>query len=326
VLNKLVSKNEAVTNQVSEIISQVENYRSQKRVIVQCHGVFDLLHPGHILHLEEAKKLGLTYFGFGRWGRNGVVTHHTVHDSLVEITKDKPKDINMPIAGTSSGTPKVPVKENLDMEFEGFLTEAIKVGKHQEPKFLTNVDGKVRVFMVRRSAATEAHQNGGEVVKADKGYIIKLKENIDVQINLKPIQETRTDSSGDTSSSGSLTTESRDCECTTSAKDTTTTEETCGCNTSTEKTTRSTGKTIAEAKAKWSKTKSTSKEKVSEALGDEPGMSLSGASKEKLGKDGKVTMTELTGDETTLSISAQKEDELKKAGISLSTFKAKKFV
>ncbi len=57
-LNKLVSKNETVTNQVSEIISQVENYRSQKRVIVQCHGVFDLLHPGHILHLEEAKKLG----------------------------------------------------------------------------------------------------------------------------------------------------------------------------------------------------------------------------------------------------------------------------
>ena len=277
---------------------------------------------------EEAKKLGLTYFGFGRWGKNGVVTHHTVHDSLVEVTKDKPKDVNMPLVGTSSGTPKAkaPVKENLDMEFEGFLTEAVKVGKHQEPKFLTNKDGKVRVFMVRRSAATEAHQNGGEVVKADKGYIIKLKENIDVQINLKPIQETRTDSSGDTSSSGSLTTESRDCECTTSAKDTTTTEETCSCGTNTEKTTSSKTKTVAEAKANWSKTKSASKEKVSEALGDEPGMSLSGASKEKLDKAGKVTMTELTGDETTLSISAQKEDELKKVGISLSSFKSKKFV
>jgi hypothetical protein len=37
-------------------------------------------------------------------------------------------------------------------------------------------------------------------------------------------------------------------------------------------------------------------------------------------------MTELTGDETTLSIGAQKEDELKKVGISLSSFKAKKFV
>jgi rfaE bifunctional protein kinase chain/domain/rfaE bifunctional protein nucleotidyltransferase chain/domain len=54
----LVSKNETKSNQVSEIISQLENFRSQKRVIVQCHGVFDLLHPGHILHLEEAKSLG----------------------------------------------------------------------------------------------------------------------------------------------------------------------------------------------------------------------------------------------------------------------------
>ena len=25
--------------------------------ISQCHGTFDLLHPGHVLHLEEAKKL-----------------------------------------------------------------------------------------------------------------------------------------------------------------------------------------------------------------------------------------------------------------------------
>ncbi len=28
------------------------------RAIVQCHGVFDLLHPGHIRHLEAAKRLG----------------------------------------------------------------------------------------------------------------------------------------------------------------------------------------------------------------------------------------------------------------------------
>jgi rfaE bifunctional protein kinase chain/domain/rfaE bifunctional protein nucleotidyltransferase chain/domain len=53
-----VLKNEAASNQFSEIILQIENYRSQNKVIVQCHGVFDLIHPGHILHLEEAKSLG----------------------------------------------------------------------------------------------------------------------------------------------------------------------------------------------------------------------------------------------------------------------------
>ena len=30
------------------------------RKVVLCHGVFDLVHPGHIIHFEEAKKM-LTY-------------------------------------------------------------------------------------------------------------------------------------------------------------------------------------------------------------------------------------------------------------------------
>lgn len=32
--------------------------RSEGKKIVLCHGVFDLVHPGHIIHFEEAKKLG----------------------------------------------------------------------------------------------------------------------------------------------------------------------------------------------------------------------------------------------------------------------------
>jgi rfaE bifunctional protein nucleotidyltransferase chain/domain len=32
--------------------------RSAGKKIVQCHGTFDLLHPGHIVHFEEAKALG----------------------------------------------------------------------------------------------------------------------------------------------------------------------------------------------------------------------------------------------------------------------------
>lgn len=31
---------------------------AEGRTIVQCHGTFDLLHPGHVYHLEEAKELG----------------------------------------------------------------------------------------------------------------------------------------------------------------------------------------------------------------------------------------------------------------------------
>lgn len=32
--------------------------REQGKKIVQCHGTFDLVHPGHVYHLEEAKELG----------------------------------------------------------------------------------------------------------------------------------------------------------------------------------------------------------------------------------------------------------------------------
>lgn len=35
-----------------------DQLRAQGKRIVQCHGTFDLLHPGHIHHLEEARALG----------------------------------------------------------------------------------------------------------------------------------------------------------------------------------------------------------------------------------------------------------------------------
>ena len=33
-----------------------ESIRQQKKTIGLCHGVFDLLHPGHLRHLAKAKK------------------------------------------------------------------------------------------------------------------------------------------------------------------------------------------------------------------------------------------------------------------------------
>jgi rfaE bifunctional protein nucleotidyltransferase chain/domain len=35
-----------------------ERLRASGKRLVQCHGTFDLLHPGHIVHLEDARKLG----------------------------------------------------------------------------------------------------------------------------------------------------------------------------------------------------------------------------------------------------------------------------
>ncbi len=41
-----------------ELAEIIQELKEQGKIIVQCHGVFDLLHPGHIKHFEAAKKLG----------------------------------------------------------------------------------------------------------------------------------------------------------------------------------------------------------------------------------------------------------------------------
>ncbi len=43
---------------IEELRQEMTRLRNENRRIVHCHGVFDLLHVGHIRHLEQAKKLG----------------------------------------------------------------------------------------------------------------------------------------------------------------------------------------------------------------------------------------------------------------------------
>jgi nicotinamide mononucleotide adenylyltransferase len=386
---------------------------------------------------QEAQQLGLQYFGFGRYGKDGKVTHHSVNDKLVAITKVKPPEPTIPTSG-SSGMKKV--NEDFEQLFEavsitisgdtveevksamklltskeepeeqqeqyqlsnsgaynlltlGQITEATSLEKfraaasqrekeHKQREsemkarhaagkedmsgaierltqrlnkeetvneisvntlqsyrqkatidaidrassgkggsldrmlnvqrakekidvaqdkertqvqqtsmsesFVKDKNGKVRVFMLRRAAAKEAHQNGGVVHKQGVGYVIKLKENEDVTIINQSIQEETRSSTG---VSSSRITEGAGCSC--------------GGETS-----------INQGRQKISleQTKKKLKKKVSESIdrGIEPGMSM------------KKPVDELTGDETTLSIGDQKEDELKKQGIRLSTFKSKK--
>lgn len=43
---------------IDEIAALLKEDKNKGFKIVQCHGVFDLIHPGHIKHIEEAKKQG----------------------------------------------------------------------------------------------------------------------------------------------------------------------------------------------------------------------------------------------------------------------------
>lgn len=43
---------------IDELSNILDGLRNQEKKIICCHGVFDLLHPGHIRHFEAAKKKG----------------------------------------------------------------------------------------------------------------------------------------------------------------------------------------------------------------------------------------------------------------------------
>ena len=44
--------------ELSDLAKDLEAARSAGKKIVHCHGVFDLLHIGHIRHFEQAKSFG----------------------------------------------------------------------------------------------------------------------------------------------------------------------------------------------------------------------------------------------------------------------------
>ena len=230
-------------------------------------------------------------------------------------------------------------------EFEEMLSE------NEKPNYMKDNNGKIRVFMLRRNAAKEAHLKGGTVQqntdKTHGGYIVQLhEEKNDVEIYQEHIQEARTnDSSASRNTSRTITVGSIRAR-TGGRKDTGTIRE--GTEPTDGRTDTFTGhqdkQTLAAQtlqpnlrKTGFEELRSKQKEKaVKESIdkGIETGLSMAGAG-ESLGrdmgekirkKDSKVTPVSEAGDETGASIGAQKEDELKKKGINLSTFKSKNYL
>jgi len=211
-----------------------------------------------------------------------------------KVGSQKHKDYHKGYHGTEFGQKDYGAPKNR-------MREEVKLNnKH----LLKDTNGKVRTYMLRRSAAKEAHINGGVVHKMGKGYVIKIKENEDAK-STNQLFENQTERSRNTSRNsegGKASGERNNQE---------------GYNT---------GKiTLSQIRSK--------KEKVSESIdrGIEPGLSMAQSGEnfsrpagEKLTKKGRV-VTELTGDETTASIGDQKEDELKKKGISLLSFRKRNY-
>jgi hypothetical protein len=255
---------------------------------------------------EEARQLGLDYFGFGRYGKDNKVTHRSVHDKLQPV--------------------QAPVAKKVNEEFESFLNE--KEVNLDHKKLLKDKNGKVRTFILRRSAAKEAHTHDGVVHQLGKGYVIKIKENENVEKTIKPIQEER---NGDTHNL--ITDRFRSVGasiCGTSGRSASgASDSRSGSETITEEVAESKTKiTLAQIRTKKEKAFAESIDK-----GIEPGLSMAQSGEsiargggDKINKKGKISpIAELTGDETTASIGDQKEDELKKVGINLLSFRKRNY-
>lgn len=294
---------------------------------------------------QEAMKMGLQYMGFGRYGKNGKVTHHSIHDKLVEVGKYKaPVQKQMPVPGTSQT--KQIKKESIDNEFDSFIQEAvtftikadtpdelkqtlqlIKSESEEEVEEQYNLSdvGALNLLTlgtpIRESVETNyLKDKNGKPRKfmmrraAAKEAHLKNGEVEKVQnYYLVKLKENHNVSVSKESIQEQST---RSKGIPTSDGATTSYDSTGSVGALSDSTHQK--KTLSQVKIKI-------KSKINEIdFGNEVGMPLAGYNKEKIDRRTGKAMTELTGDETGASIGAQKEDELTKQGISLASFKAKK--
>ena len=69
---------------------------------------------------DEAKQMGLQYYGFGRYGKNGKVTHRSVNDKLVAVTDKKPEQISFTV---SSGSGVRKEETSLDEDLRNWFSK-----------------------------------------------------------------------------------------------------------------------------------------------------------------------------------------------------------
>jgi len=303
---------------------------------------------------DEMNTMGLEYYGFGRYGKGGKVTHRSIHDRLVPVDKiAKTVETHQKKVEKTMG-PSVKVrtepnrhdraraaKKKVNEAFEDLFEDEKK-----KQKLMSDTNGKPRVFHFRMSAAKEAHRNNGIVHKVGKTYVVKIREDLNEisspDNNAIEAIYGQNISTPDAKQLGKVGTNFRPKG--KPALDKPVSESYGNGNQSRPKI------TLNKIKENWSK-------KVEESIdkGIEPGISMAGAGEspardmgEKLDKQGKATqvtcngtsagiscpkhgakncrLAELTGDETGASIGDQKEDELKKKGISLLSFKKRNYV
>jgi hypothetical protein len=314
---------------------------------------------------EEARQLGLDYFGFGRYGKDNKVTHRSIHDKL--------QPVQVPVAK--------PVKK-INEEFENFLTEAVTVtvkgdtpeevakvlkllksedeiedmeenadstaffnsnartlltlGKMTEEVLLTeNVDLNQKHLLKDKTGKVRTYMLRRAAAKeahTNGGVVHKMGKGYVIKIKENENVPETIKPIQEERITGTNTLADRFRNTGTSirgASGESTDSSSDGIKTITEEITSSKTKiTLAQIRAKKEKVISESIDKgIESGLSmAQSGESLGRGGGDKINKKGMITpIGELTGDETTASIGDQKEDELKKVGINLLSFRKRNY-
>ena len=289
---------------------------------------------------QQAMKLGLQYFGFGRYGKNGKVSHHSVHDELVQDVNEQFLEI-LDDEFENLLSEEVTISVSADTPEEAIRTIQLLKGESEEPEYdetLSTQDAKSILTLGSNFSIIEPQVSAGSVnimpklnteevkymtdskgkrrifilraaaakeAHVNGGYVEKVKSGYVVKLkeNLIVSRNNQTIQEIFQERSGSNS-----------------------ARTLSEETINRKKISITEAKKKY-------KEKLSEIdRGIEPGMSMA-SSGENLSRASSInpsnklkTALEMTGDTTTASIGDQKELELKRNGIDLQTFKANRSI
>jgi hypothetical protein len=311
---------------------------------------------------QKAKEMGLQYYGFGRYGKEGKVTYRSVHDDLVEV----PSEIDHQV---TKATAKMNSKK-VNEQFEEFLSEAVSITiKGDTPeevskaiKLLRSNDDEEGEEEVEEDVSPLSGLNAINILTLGKGMMII--EDVDKKVKLMRDKNGKTRkfmlrrSAAEESHTKNGVVIKYKNGYAIKIKETEDVQENDRMVQETNRTESrrsfadiATGNRISESGSTTSQPRKKitlqeirkQKEKILESIdrGIEPGVSMASSGENfsrgvdpQMATDGKKynrdpkkkTIKELTGDETTMSIGDQKEDELKKVGINLRTFKAKKFV
>ena len=314
---------------------------------------------------EEARQLGLDYFGFGRYGKDNKVTHRSIHDKLqpvqapvakpvkkineefenflteavtVTVKGDTPEEVAKVLKLLKSEDEVEDMEENADSTafFNSNARTLLTLGKMTEEVLLTeNVDLNQKHLLKDKTGKVRTYMLRRAAAKeahTNGGVVHKMGKGYVIKIKENENVPETIKPIQEERITGTNTLADRFRNTGTNirgASGGSTGSSSDGIKTITEEITSSKTKiTLAQIRAKKEKVISESIDKgIESGLSmAQSGESLGRGGGDKINKKGMITpIGELTGDETTASIGDQKEDELKKVGINLLSFRKRNY-